>query len=132
MPNLRAEEDDADDLRDALEPHPQLSHLRVRRRANTLLLESGPKDDPIRHARFRRMTAGIWELDAATHKGAEHDKAHTLHMVVARIEADGVITEKELDDLHAVIMSDGKLGSEEQAVLQRIVDKLRAGKLKRG
>lgn len=69
MPKLRAEEDDADDVREVLSRHEQLSHLRVRRRADALILESGPKEEPIRHARFRRMTAGIWELDAATHRG---------------------------------------------------------------
>jgi len=69
VPQFRAEQDDADDVREALERHDQLSHLRVRRRANALILESGPSDDPIRHARLRRMTASIWELDAASHKG---------------------------------------------------------------
>ncbi|MFW5740569.1 MAG: hypothetical protein ACOC1F_09405 [Myxococcota bacterium] len=69
MAKLPAEEDDADDVREALEQHEQLSHLRVRRRADALLIESGPKNDPIRHARFRRMTANIWELDAANHRG---------------------------------------------------------------
>jgi hypothetical protein len=69
VPKLRAEEDDADDVREVLSRHEQLSHLRVRRRADALILESGPKEEPIRHARFRRMTAGIWELDAATHRG---------------------------------------------------------------
>ena len=54
-----------------------------------------------------------------------------LEMLKARIEADGVITSKELDDLHQVLMTDGVLGSEEQMILQGIVDKIRSGKLKK-
>ncbi len=69
MAKFLAEPDDADDVRELLARHKGLSHLRVRRRSEALILESGPADDPARHARFRRMTAGIWELDAATHGG---------------------------------------------------------------
>lgn len=69
MPKLRAEPDDADDVREVLARHEGLSHLRVRRRADALILESGPEKDPVRHARLRRMTVGLWVLDAATHTG---------------------------------------------------------------
>jgi hypothetical protein len=69
VPKFRAEPDDADDVREAFERHKQLAHLRVRRRAEALIVESGPEDDPIRHVRFRRMTAAMWELDGAGHRG---------------------------------------------------------------
>jgi len=45
----------------------QLTHLRVRRHGVLLVLESGPDDDPIPHARFRRLGAHIWRLEMATH-----------------------------------------------------------------
>jgi hypothetical protein len=32
-------------------------------------VESGPNDDPIAHARFRRVAPRIWDLDMATHTG---------------------------------------------------------------
>lgn len=44
-----------------------LDHLRVRRRADLLTVESGPKADPVRHARFRRVTVHYWTLECATH-----------------------------------------------------------------
>ena len=33
----------------------ELKHLRVRRHAVLLVIESGPKDTPVPHARFRRV-----------------------------------------------------------------------------
>jgi hypothetical protein len=44
-------------------------HLRVRRRGDLLTIESGPLDDPVRHARLRRVTVGLWTLECATHTG---------------------------------------------------------------
>jgi len=46
-----------------------LSHLRVRRRAALLTLESGPEYDRIPHARLRRVGAHQWQLEMATHSG---------------------------------------------------------------
>jgi hypothetical protein len=45
------------------------THLRVRRRADLLVLESGPLEDPIPHARLRRDTVHLWRLEFATHRG---------------------------------------------------------------
>jgi hypothetical protein len=45
----------------------ELTHLRVRRHGVLLVLESGPDDDPIPHARFRRLGAHIWRLEMPTH-----------------------------------------------------------------
>ena len=40
-----------------------LEHLRARRRADLLTLESGPKDDVVPHTRFRRVGAHKWQIE---------------------------------------------------------------------
>jgi len=55
-------------LEDLLQKH-GLSHVRVRRHADLLVLESGPKSDPVRHLRLRRDTRQWYTLDIATHTG---------------------------------------------------------------
>ena len=69
MPALHAEEAHAADLRLELARHPQLGHVRVRRRGGALTLESGPEVDPVKHARFRRVAAHLWILEVASHTG---------------------------------------------------------------
>jgi hypothetical protein len=66
---LRADDDDADDLREWIAAREGLEHLRVRRRADLLTLVSGDDADPIPHARFRRATVHLWTLECATHTG---------------------------------------------------------------
>jgi hypothetical protein len=66
---LRADDDDADDLREWIAACEGLDHLRVRRRADLLTLVSGDEGDPIQHARFRRATVHLWTLECATHTG---------------------------------------------------------------
>jgi hypothetical protein len=56
-------------VRECLEDHDGLEHLRARRRADLITLESGPKDDPIPHARLRRVAAQTWTVECATHNG---------------------------------------------------------------
>jgi hypothetical protein len=46
-----------------------LGHLRVSARGDVLTIESGPKTDPVRHARLRRETVSLWSLEMATHSG---------------------------------------------------------------
>ena len=46
-----------------------LEYLRVRKRGDLLIVESGPADDPIKHARLRRDTVHLWILEIADHKG---------------------------------------------------------------
>ena len=46
-----------------------LDHLRVRRHGVLLVLESGPDDDPIPHARFKRLGAHIWRLEMPSPSG---------------------------------------------------------------
>ena len=69
MPARPAEKMHADDVRDFLAEREGLGHLRVRQRADLLVLESGPVDDPIPHARLRRATVSLWTLECATHTG---------------------------------------------------------------
>lgn len=45
---------------------PGLSHLRVRRRGDLLILESGSPEAPRRHARLRRVTVHLWRLEMPT------------------------------------------------------------------
>ena len=46
-----------------------LPHLRGRKRGELVVIESGPKDDPIAHVRLRRETIHLWTLEVATHTG---------------------------------------------------------------
>ena len=46
-----------------------LHHLRVRKRGDLLILESGPKNDPVRHVRLRRATRQWYTLEVASHTG---------------------------------------------------------------
>ena len=66
MPKYRAEDEDAQEVENALHKE-GLRHLRARRRADLVTIESGPNDDPVRHARLRRVTVHLWRLEMATH-----------------------------------------------------------------
>ena len=68
MPKFQAEEGHVDIVREALAAQ-RLAHLRVRRRGDLVIIESGPKQEPIAHARFRRVTAHLWRMEMATHTG---------------------------------------------------------------
>lgn len=46
-----------------------LPHLRARKHGELVVLESGPKNDPIPHVRLRRDTIQYWRLEIATHTG---------------------------------------------------------------
>jgi hypothetical protein len=47
----------------------KLAHLRVRKRGDTIIIESGPKNDPVAHARLRRVTGQSWTLEMPSHVG---------------------------------------------------------------
>jgi hypothetical protein len=66
---LLAEGADIDDV-DAHFQKKRLTHLRARKRADLVVVESGPAKDPIAHVRFRRVAVSIWMLECATHTGA--------------------------------------------------------------
>ena len=65
----RAEEAHVADVRAFLDEHEGLEHLRARRRADLITLESGADDNPIAHARLRRIAVHLWTLECATHAG---------------------------------------------------------------
>lgn len=46
-----------------------LKHLRCRKRAATLIIESGPAGDAVSRLRLRKLSATTWATDAATHTG---------------------------------------------------------------
>jgi hypothetical protein len=62
------------DLHDAEAVHAYLAdrdlcHLRTRKYGALVIIESGPPEDPIPHARLRRDTVHLWTLEIATHTG---------------------------------------------------------------
>lgn len=44
-------------------------HLRARKYGTSVIVESGPAADPVKHLRLRRDTVHLWRLDVATHTG---------------------------------------------------------------
>jgi hypothetical protein len=67
---LVATDDDARAVETFLRRFPELAHLRVRRRAALLILESGDPSDPLPHARLRRAATNAWQLEMANHRAA--------------------------------------------------------------
>jgi len=67
MKKFHAEADHAAIVREILASYQGLDHLRVRHRADLVIIESGSPHDPIAHARFRRVTVHLWRLEMATH-----------------------------------------------------------------
>lgn len=63
MPRFQADARDAHAVEAFFALHPDLGHLRVRRRGELLTLESGPPDAPHRHARLRRVSVHLWRLE---------------------------------------------------------------------
>lgn len=68
MAKYQADEIDVEGTEAFLREH-ALDHLRVRKRGDTLTLVSGPDDDPIPHARMRKVTPQWWSLEMPTHTG---------------------------------------------------------------
>ena len=65
---LKAEQCDVDFILEELAER-GATHLRARRRGALVTLESGPKGEPVRHVRFRRVSVHLWILECATHTG---------------------------------------------------------------
>jgi hypothetical protein len=69
MPKFLASESYAPNAyRDQVQKHLKshtLEHLRVRRRSDALIIESGPDSGSIKHARLRRYGQHLWRLDMA-------------------------------------------------------------------
>jgi hypothetical protein len=68
MPKLAADDIDLWGAQDFLARH-SLAHLRVRKHADLLVLESGSAHDPFPRARLRRVTKQYWSLEMPTHSG---------------------------------------------------------------
>jgi hypothetical protein len=68
MAKLAAQDHDADFL-EAFLAKAGHNHLRVRRRADLLTIESGPTNNPHQHARFRRVTVQYWRLEMPNRSG---------------------------------------------------------------
>lgn len=60
---------DAEAVQQSLRRFPELAHLRARRRAALVTIESGPEDDPFPHARLRRIASNHWRLEMPTFSG---------------------------------------------------------------
>jgi hypothetical protein len=66
-PKPKVTEQDAVAAREYFDEFEGLEHLRLRARADLLVIESGPQNDRIPHARLRRLSAQTWRLEMATH-----------------------------------------------------------------
>lgn len=44
-------------------------HARARKYGTSVIVESGPARDPVKHFRIRRDTVHLWCLDMANHRG---------------------------------------------------------------
>ena len=69
MAKHRVDELDFDAAEEFFAELPQYRHLRVRRRADLLTIESGNPQDPVRHARLRQVTVQWYRLEMPTHTG---------------------------------------------------------------
>lgn len=69
MAKMKAESWDVDAVIDRLHVRKEFAHLRVRRRADLITIESGPNNDPIPHARMRRVAVSLWTLEMPSHIG---------------------------------------------------------------
>lgn len=45
------------------------THLRARNYGATVIVQSGPTEDPVKHLRLRRDTVHLWVLEPAGHGG---------------------------------------------------------------
>jgi hypothetical protein len=69
MPKLAADAAHVAATTAQLHAHSGLGHLRVRKHGSAVVIESGPTEDPVKHARLVRDTVGLWLLDIADHRG---------------------------------------------------------------
>lgn len=67
MAKQKAEQMHADHVLHLLRRRDGLDHLRVRKRADLLTIESGPQSDAFAHARLRRVTVNYWTLEMPSH-----------------------------------------------------------------
>ena len=85
------EDHHADEVLDRLAEVEGLDHIRARRRADLLTLESGPKPDPIPHTRFRRVGVHRWQLEMPLRGGWDRtpERAQLIELLDAVIKNYG-------------------------------------------
>lgn len=89
MPKRAAEPFDLESTQHFFRIREGFEHIRVRKHGDLLVLESGPKTDPVQHARLRRVTRQWWTLEVATHTGQwqsaglRHPRMQVLEALVA-------------------------------------------------
>lgn len=70
MPKLAAERFDVEGTMSFFARQGEgFEHLRARKHGDLIVIESGPDDDPVPHARLRRVTKQWWVLEMPTHMG---------------------------------------------------------------
>jgi hypothetical protein len=69
MAKHSAQPHDAEAVETYLRDTAGLAHLRTRRRADLVIIESGADEDPWPHARLRRVGVHRWRLEMAKHTG---------------------------------------------------------------
>ena len=66
---MALEPEDAEELEELLARHQQLSHLRVKKRGDSLTISSGDASDSHPHARLTHLGRGHWGLSLPRHTG---------------------------------------------------------------
>ncbi len=74
MATPRADETDVHEAEEFLATREGLKHIRIRKRADLLILDSGPSDDPPLHARLRRETVQYCRLEMPSHERWERTR----------------------------------------------------------
>lgn len=86
MAKFKAEESNANYISMILRNANGLRHLRTRHRADVVTIESGPEDDPVAHARVKRVGVHLWVLEIADHRG-KWESAHVRDHIDAVLKA---------------------------------------------
>lgn len=68
MPKLAAEDQHLQTVQRLLKAR-RITGLRARTYGATVIVESGPSEDPHRHIRLTRDSVHLWRLDIADHRG---------------------------------------------------------------
>jgi hypothetical protein len=81
-----AEEDHVAGVLKRLAEYEGLEHVRARRRADLLTLESGPRDDVVPHTRFRRVGVHRWQIEMPL-KGGGWDRTPMRGQLIEALDA---------------------------------------------
>ena len=76
----------AEEVLEHLGQYEGLQHVRARRRADLLTLESGPRDDIVPHTRFRRVGVHRWQIEMPL-KGGGWDNTPMRGQLLAVLDA---------------------------------------------